>query len=89
MKKKLTENVIFSMLSRKNHIQQLLQIIGFEPITSMQSSIVRYRTTISDGTHMKRLMLPITFNDLVEASLLQKGSIIHVKSWTTTIGPSI
>ena len=84
----LTENAIPSMLSGKIHIQPILQIIELERITSMQSSTVRYRTAISDGTHMKRLMLPITYNDLVERSLLQKGSIIHVKNWTTsTIGP--
>ena len=86
----LTENAISSMLSGKIHIQPFLQIVELERITSMQSSKVQYRTAISDGTHMKRLMLPITFNDLVEASLLQKGSIIHVKNWTTsTIGPSM
>ena len=86
----LTENAIPLMLSRKSHIQPILQIVELERIASMQSSTIRYRTAISDGTHMKRLMLPITFNDLVEASLLQKGSIIHVKSCTTsTIGPSM
>ena len=79
----LTENAISSMLSGRSHIQPFLQIVELERITSMQSSIVQYRTAISDGTHMKHLMLPIIFNDLVEASLLQKGSIIHVKKWTT------
>ena len=86
----LTKNAISSMLSGKTDIQPFLQIVELERIASMQSSIVRYRTAISDGTHMKRLMLPITYNDLVERILLQKGSIIHVKNWTTsTIGPSM
>ena len=80
----LTQNAISSMLSGKSHIQPFLQIVELERITSMQSSTIRYRTTISDGTHMKHLILPITYNDLVEGSLLQKGSIIHVKNWTTS-----
>ena len=86
----LTQNDISSMLSGKSHIQPFLQIVELECITSIQSSTVRYRTAISDGTHMKCLMLPITYNDLVERSFIQKGSIIHVKNWTTsTIGPSM
>jgi len=71
------------------HIQPYLQIVELEPIQPMQNLTPRYRAAISDGTHKKHIMLPKDFNDLVETSLLQKGSVINVKSWTTSaIGPS-
>ena len=85
----LTKNAISSMLSRSTHIQPYLQIFELEPIQSMQNSTPRYRTAISDGTHKKHIILPKDFNDPVSTGLLQKGSVINVKSWSTSaIGPS-
>lgn len=85
----LTENAISSMLSGPTHIQPCLQIVELDPIHAMRNSAPRYRTAISDGTHKKHIILPKDFNDLVATGLLQKGSIINVKSWTTSaIGPS-
>lgn len=89
MKTNLTQNAISSMLSGSTHIQPYLQIVELEPIQSMQNSTPRYRTAVLDGTHKKHIMLPKDFNDLVATGLLQKGSVINVKSWTTSaIGPS-
>eukprot|EP00253_Pinus_taeda_P012080 PITA_12080 len=85
----LTENAISSMLSGSTHIQPCLQIVELEPIQSVQKTTLRYHTAISDGTHKKHIILPKDFNDLVSTGLLQKGSVINVKSWATSaIGPS-
>eukprot|EP00253_Pinus_taeda_P020738 PITA_20738 len=85
----LTENAISSMLSGSTHIQPCLQIVELEPIQSVKKTTLRYRIAISDRTHKKHIILPTDFNDLVSTGLLQKGSIINVKSWATSaIGPS-
>jgi len=85
----LTENAISSMLSGPTHIQPYLQIVELDPIHSMRNSTPQYRTAISDGTHKKHIILPKDFNYLVATGLLQKGSVINVKIWTTSaIGPS-
>ena len=85
----LTENSISSMLSGSTHIQPCLQIVELEPIQSVQKTTPRYRTALSDGTHKKHIILPQDFNDLISTGLLQKGSVINVKSWVASaIGPS-
>ena len=85
----LTENAISSMLSRSTHIQPYLQIVELEPLQSMQNSTPWYRTAILDKTHKKHIMIPKDFNNLVATGLLQKDSVINVKSWTTSaIAPS-
>eukprot|EP00253_Pinus_taeda_P024392 PITA_24392 len=85
----LTENAISSMLSGSTHIQPCLQIVELDPIQLVQKTTLRYRTAISDRTHKKHIILPQDFNDLVSTGLLQKGSVINVKSWATSaIGPS-
>lgn len=89
MTTKLTENAISTILYGPTHIQPYLQIVELDPIHSVRNSAPQYRTAISDGTHKKHIILPKDCNVLVATGLLQKGSIINVKSWTTSsIGPS-
>lgn len=78
------------MLSMSVDIQPLQQIVELDPIRSIESSTLCYHISISDGTDMKCIMVPTNFHNLATIRWLQKGSIIHVKSWISSpIGASI
>ena len=81
----LTENAIELLLALTSDMQPFLQIFAVEQVKSIHTSTLRYRTTISDGTHMHHTMLPSKFNSLIASGILQQGSIIHLKKWTCAI----
>jgi len=78
----LTEHAIELLLALTSDMQPFLQIFDVEQVKSIRTSTIRYRTTISDGTHMHHTMLPSKFNSLIASGILQQGSIIQLKKWT-------
>ena len=67
----LTEHAIELLLALTSDMQPFLQIFGVEQVKSIRTSTIRYRTTISDGTHMHHTMLPSKFNSLIALGILQ------------------
>ena len=89
MKTMLTEDSIQLLLHGAVNLFPLVQVSSLNQVNSLNSSSIRFLTSISDGIHKHELLLPTIYSSLVETRQLKEGSIIKVTKCTCNIVHSV
>ncbi|XP_057813034.1 replication protein A 70 kDa DNA-binding subunit A [Cryptomeria japonica] len=80
MEPNLTANAISVMNNGATDLQPIVQVLDIKQI-GPQTSQERYRTVLSDGTHMQQAMLATQLNQLVKSGRIQKGSVVQLTEY--------
>ena len=78
MEPPLTKYVISLLLFGSVHLQPYLQVVSLSLVGSTKSMNTCFWLTISDGTNVHQMLLPVAFKPFLSDGGLQEGSIIKL-----------